>query len=56
MIPVQNIIKAYKSTTTAGKSPQPKLDIKTDGDSYLNKVSKNAKKSFADVLQQKLKP
>lgn len=56
MIPVQSVIKAYKATGNITKAPEPKLDIKTEGETYRDKVSKNVKKSFADLLQQKLKP
>lgn len=56
MIPVQTIIKAYKTTGNVTKTPEPRLDIITEGETYRNKVSKNVKKSFADLLQQKLRP
>ncbi len=55
MIPVQNILKAYKSNENIAKNPPHKLDLKTESETYLNKVSKNTKKSFADLLEKNLR-
>ncbi len=55
MIPVQNIIKAYKSSSDQNKNRPHKLDINTDDKSEREKLLKNTKKSFADLLQQKIR-
>ncbi len=55
MIPVQNIIKAYKSSSSPNKNSSHKLDIKTDEKSEREKLLNNTKKSFADLLQQKIR-
>lgn len=56
MIPVQNIIKAYKSNSSQGKGRPNKLDINTDGKSGRENGSNNSKTSFENLLRQKLKP